>query len=293
MTTQHYRITLADAIEHYKKNWITSTALLYYYLRIRLAPKWKCTIHQKEITKKLGIPKTSFYRAIENLSKQGLINWEAANGLMVSLSEDRELPDEATQCPEEISKEEIYTDDRSYESEESESSDENIPSTIDGKKSHEWDSIPTDGKKSHEWDSIPTDETTSPTNGNESSTDGTNASEKVRNNKTSSDPSNYYQIFINSLSKSEKEKFLNLIDRKRRNYLEKNWTQFQIYALAECDRLPNPPTFRESFVRAHFVEICQKFIRETGVRVVQENTKRRYVDPYIQELERRAEQARK
>lgn len=222
MTTQHYRITLNEAIEQYKQNWITSTALLYYYLKIRLAPKWKCTLHQKEISKKLGIPRSSFYRAIENLSKQGLINWETPpNGLIVSLAEDksevadrspqaeREHPDLSDETPprsDEISKDKIYPDDRSYEREESESSDENKTS-------------PTDGKNFHEWDSIPTDEASSLTDEADSPTDETETSEKSRNNKTSRDPSNYYQIFITSLSNNEREKFFNLIDRKRRNYI--------------------------------------------------------------------------
>ena len=82
---QYYRITLEDAIVHYQKGWITATALLYYYLKIRLAPGWKITLHQKEITEKLGIPKTSFYRAIENLSKEGLIDWKAPNGIVISI----------------------------------------------------------------------------------------------------------------------------------------------------------------------------------------------------------------
>ena len=82
---QYYRITLEDAIVHYQKGWITATALLYYYLKIRLAPGWKITLHQKEITEKLGISKTSFYRAIENLSKEGLIDWEAPNGIVISV----------------------------------------------------------------------------------------------------------------------------------------------------------------------------------------------------------------
>jgi hypothetical protein len=43
MTQQHYRLTLSEAIAHYEKGWITATALLYYFLKIRLAPGWKMT----------------------------------------------------------------------------------------------------------------------------------------------------------------------------------------------------------------------------------------------------------
>ena len=67
MTTQHYRITLAEDLEHHKKRWITSTALLYYYLKIRLARGIKCTIQHKQVTKKLEIALASFCRAIAPL----------------------------------------------------------------------------------------------------------------------------------------------------------------------------------------------------------------------------------
>jgi hypothetical protein len=105
---QHYRLTLESAIAQYQKGWITATALLYYYFKIRLAPGWKITLHQREIRGKLGIPKTSFYRAIENLSQEGLINWESPNGIVVSLPPTGLIP-------------------------------------TDGTKSHLWDSIPTNG----------------------------------------------------------------------------------------------------------------------------------------------------
>ncbi len=53
MNKQFYAITLDEAIAQYQKKWISATALLYYYLRIRLAPGWKMTLHQREITEKL------------------------------------------------------------------------------------------------------------------------------------------------------------------------------------------------------------------------------------------------
>ena len=99
MTQQHYRMTLAEAIAHYQKGWITATALLYYYLKIRLAPGWKCTLHQREISQHLGIPKTSFYRALENLSAEGMIDWEAPNGLVVSIPQTELSPTNGTAVP--------------------------------------------------------------------------------------------------------------------------------------------------------------------------------------------------
>ena len=85
MTQQHYRLKLSEAIALYKCGLISATALLYFFLRIRLAPGWKMTLHQREISEKLGISKYQFYRAIERLRKKGLIDWEAPNGVVVAL----------------------------------------------------------------------------------------------------------------------------------------------------------------------------------------------------------------
>jgi hypothetical protein len=185
---QHYRMILEEAIEHYQKGWITATALLYYYLRIRLKKGWKVTLHQGEIKKQLGIPKTSFYRAIENLSKEGLINWEAPNGLVVELADHYEL-------------------DRGEEASLLSSSQQN-----ELIESHEWDNSPTNGTES------PTNGTESPTNGTESPTNGTESPSKLSPNKDSSDSSNYYQIFINSLSKSEREKFFDFVKEEIKDF---------------------------------------------------------------------------
>ena len=86
MTQQHYRLTLKQAIAHYNNGLITAPGLLYFYLKIRLAPGWKCTLHQREITEKLGISRAAFYKAIAKLSELGLIEFEAPNGVTITLS---------------------------------------------------------------------------------------------------------------------------------------------------------------------------------------------------------------
>jgi DNA-binding MarR family transcriptional regulator len=86
MTQQHYRLTLKQAIAHYNNGLITTPGLLYFYLKIRLAPGWKCTLHQREITEKLGISRAAFYKAIAKLSELGLIEFETPNGVTVTLS---------------------------------------------------------------------------------------------------------------------------------------------------------------------------------------------------------------
>ncbi len=83
--TQFYKLTLEDALSLYKHGLISTSGLLYFFLRIRLAPGWKMTLHQREISEKLGISKPQFYRAIHKLSDEGLIDWEAPNGLVVTV----------------------------------------------------------------------------------------------------------------------------------------------------------------------------------------------------------------
>jgi len=205
--TQYYRLTLEEAIAQYDKNWITATALLYYYLKIRLKPGWKITLHQREITKELGIPKSSFYRAIENLGKEGLIHWEAPNGVVITLSKN---------------------------------------------KSHEWDSIPTDETPS------PTNETPSPTNETPSPTNGTETPLKPIPSKESGNLSDSYQIFINSLSDSEREIFLEFGRKKAAN-------------------LPHRPELPDKWIAANFTELYKYFLASSAGRAAkQEAIARKY-----------------
>ncbi len=166
MTQQHYRLTLSEASAHYQKGWITATALLYYYLKIRLAPGWKCTLHQREITEKLGIPKSTFYKAIEKLSEAGLIEWETPNGVVVSLT---------GLCL-------------------------------------------TNETESHQRDKIPTNETVSLTNETGSLTNETSTPSKPAQDKAPSDSPDSYQIFSKSLSDSAREKFLNFVREKIKDF---------------------------------------------------------------------------
>jgi hypothetical protein len=87
MKQQHYRMTLEEAIALHQCGLISSTALLYCYLRIRLAPGWKITLHQREISQQLGISKAAFYKGIQRLKDKKLIDWEAPNGVVVILGQ--------------------------------------------------------------------------------------------------------------------------------------------------------------------------------------------------------------
>ena len=93
MSNQFYKMTLTDAIDDYKKGLISATTLLYYYLKITIKPGWKQTLHQSEISKKLGIGKAAFYKGIARLKEKELIDFETPNGVVVS------IPAESTDCP--------------------------------------------------------------------------------------------------------------------------------------------------------------------------------------------------
>ncbi|MEQ8956549.1 MAG: hypothetical protein RLP02_01290, partial [Coleofasciculus sp. C2-GNP5-27] len=93
--TQHYRMTQADAIAQYKDGLISSTALIYYYLKIKLAPDWKMTLHQRSVCKELGISKAAFYKGIQRLKDKGLIDWEAPNGVVVSFVQSEDTCDQS------------------------------------------------------------------------------------------------------------------------------------------------------------------------------------------------------
>ncbi len=106
MSEQYWRMTLSEAIAMHKAKLISATALLYCYLKIRLKPSWKVTLHQREISAKLGIKKAAYYKAIARLKDTGLIDFEAPNGLVVSLADNGQLGDslenlsnDSTICP--------------------------------------------------------------------------------------------------------------------------------------------------------------------------------------------------
>jgi hypothetical protein len=86
MTEQHYRVTLSDAIAHYQAGDLTAKGLVHIYIKIRCKPGWTIKVDHKEVCPLLGIRKTAFYNAISRLKAEGSIDWEAPQGIVVSLS---------------------------------------------------------------------------------------------------------------------------------------------------------------------------------------------------------------
>ncbi|TVP63417.1 MAG: hypothetical protein EA343_08165 [Nodularia sp. (in: Bacteria)] len=83
---QHYRLTLSDAIAKYQGGDLTAKGLVHFYILIRCKPGWKIRLEHQKVCKELGIQKTAFYNAISRLREEGSINWEAPQGILVSLS---------------------------------------------------------------------------------------------------------------------------------------------------------------------------------------------------------------
>ncbi len=163
MTQQFYKLTLSSAIALYQNGLISATVLVYFYIRIKIKPGWKLTLHQRPTCSELGIQKTAFYKAISRLKKQGLIDWEAPNGLVVSLSQSAEtIPQSAETSPQ---------------------------------------SAETSGQIAENNGQI-----------------AENKSSKPASGKDYSPSSDSYQIFIKSLSDSAREKFLNFVNEKIKDF---------------------------------------------------------------------------
>ncbi len=182
MTQQHYRMTLEEAIAQYKCGLISSTALLYYFLKIRLKPGWKITLHQREISKELGISRDQFYRGIQRLKDRKLLDWEAPNGLVVSLDKTA------------TSGQNCDAVDKTATSEQNCYAVNKTATAVD-KTATAVDKTATAVDK--------TATTTLP---------------KPAPDKASSLPSDYYQIFIKSLSEGEREKFLDFVREKIKDF---------------------------------------------------------------------------
>ncbi len=177
MTQQFYKLTLSEAIAQYQCGLISSTALLYYYLKIRLAPGWKMTLHQREISKQLGISKDQFYQGIHRIKEKCPdFQWEAPNGIVVSFGQNHNSSDKgATVLQNHNSSDKITT-----------------PS----------DKSATPSDKS----ATPSDKSATTTPSNPSLS------------QAFSDPSNSYQIWLNSLSNTAREKFLNFVREKIKDF---------------------------------------------------------------------------
>ena len=186
MTQQFYKLTLEEAIALHQCGLISATALLYFFLRIRLAPGWKMTLHQREISEKLGISKPQFYRGIERLKKKGLIDWEAPNGVVITIGSIVEQDCNSLNKTTTVEQNCNSLNKTATVEQDCNSSEQNCNSL---------NKIATQVNK-----------TATPTNPKPSSSKGSSGSPYS------------YQIFIKSLSDSARENFLNFVTEKIKDF---------------------------------------------------------------------------
>lgn len=83
ITPPFHRLTEQEIRQHYKDNLINTTGYLFYIRRITCHPSKKFLIPNIiEFCKHWGIPRPSFYRAVDHLKAKGYMSWEATHGLI-------------------------------------------------------------------------------------------------------------------------------------------------------------------------------------------------------------------
>lgn len=185
---QYYKLTLEEAIALYQAGDITAKGLVHFYILIKLKPGWKIRLEHKKICKELGIAKTAFYNAISRLKAEGAIDWEAPEGILVSIS------DSFRECGKEFT---------STESESATAESEFAIAELESATAESKSRLPAPGNDS---DDLP----------------------------------NSYQIFINSLTGSEREKFIDF-GKKR------------------ASKLPEEPVLLEKWIEKNYSELWGQF----------------------------------
>ena len=194
--TQYYQLTLEDALTQYKAGFLSSAGLLFNYLKIKFAPGWKMHISQQAICTELGLSRDQFYRGLKSI-KQNFPN--------LKLHRTTALVGEF-----EVS---------------NTSSDDNNP--VDEPVAPTATPVaPT---------ATPVVETATPV-----VETATNTPPKPRKTNKHSDlpdsSSNSYQIFLNSLSDSQREKFFT-------------------FCADQANQLPKPPVLIKSWIKHNWSEL--------------------------------------
>lgn len=171
MTQQHYRMTLEDAIAHYKSGDLTAKGALKFWIRIRLKTGWESFIDTKELRELFDMPRSTFWEAMGKLEDEGEIELSDSHKIHIKrLSNSSEKPDSERKTGQQAEKPDGRPENRMNVR-----NSEQVSEILDNQ-------------------------------------DLEPASEGC-----SSDSSNSYQIFINSLSEDERAKFLSFVREKIKN----------------------------------------------------------------------------
>ncbi len=195
-STQFYKLTLDRAIADYREGLITATGLLRYYLKIRYAPGWKIKLNPPEICSLLGFTKATFYKALAKLKKLGIASIGKLNLIPVTFTETEET--EKT---------------------------ENSPIADSQSPTVDYES--------------PIEDSQSPTGKSNFQSENTTPPKPTKTKPSGDSPdssSNYYQIFIKSLSQSQRENFFG-------------------FCTNQANQLPNPPVLIKRWVQHNWVEL--------------------------------------
>jgi hypothetical protein len=237
---QHYRLSLDKAIQDYKDGIITATGLVYYAVGIFRAPGQKFRVRDIDnFCTELGINRATFYRAISKLKTKCRLDWEAIAGLdlWIPVSNVVEIQSQPDHPQDEHELDDSKLD---YSQDEHELDDISASNIVQ---------IQSEQAVSQNCETLspicetlsPTCETLSPTCDNQSLKPLSDNNSKVLSYSSQSS----YQIFINSLSKSERE-------------------NFEKFALDKANRLPNAPTLPQRWIEVHFEELRSQWEKSQG-----------------------------
>ena len=204
--TQFYKLTLDRAIADYRDGLITATGLLRYYLKIRYAPGWKIRLNPSEICSLLGFTKATFYKALAKLKKLGRASIGKLNLIPVSLIEEEDV---------------------------TESDPIQDSPTVDQQSPTKDCESPIGDQQSLSGTSSLQSENSTPPKPNQ-----TNPSSDSPNSS-----SNPYQIFLKSLSQSQRENFFG-------------------FCTNQANQLPEPPVLIKKWVQNNWEELRSSWYKK-------------------------------
>ena len=211
-TIQHYRVTLEQAKRDYQDGLLTATGLVFYAIAILKPPGQKLRIKKiKEFIESLGIGETTFYRAISKLRLKSLVGWESTGGLNLWI----DLNEGVVSLP--------HSENPPKEKEATSLTHLSLCTIVQSDSQI----VQSD---SQIWE---------------------NRGSKPAPNKGSGNPTNTLtdtlQIFYKSLSDSEREKFIDFVDRK-------------------IDLLPYKIALKQKWIEKNFAELEAEFRETVGNR---------------------------
>ncbi|MEI3650441.1 MAG: hypothetical protein V6D39_10695 [Dolichospermum lemmermannii FEM_B0920] len=265
---QHYRLSLDKAIQDYKDGIITATGLVYYAVGIFRAPGQKFRVRDIDnFCTELGINRATFYRAISKLKTKCRLDWEAIAGLdlwipvsnVVEIQSQPDHPQDEHELDD--SKLDYSQDEHKLDNSKPDySQDEHKLDDISASNIVQIQSEQAVSQNCETLSPIcetllpicetlspicetlsPTCETLSPTCDNQSLKPLSDNNSKVLSYSSQSS----YQIFINSLSKNERE-------------------DFEKFGLDKANRLPNAPTLPQRWIEVHFEELRSQWEKSQG-----------------------------